>query len=182
MRKEVRKILNQQEEMILEKYRNGSDIGYIVEKLNTTYELVKKTIITFKENNRLKKSFTEEFKTLIAERDMSGVSRRKIARELEINANTVKNACIMFGQVGKEKASSESEFTRIELEEFDLTTCPTCQSKKVNVVDENTTFCKSCGSEHIHHKIFEVLKEEGKKKAKKFVGAYALKINWEYIE
>jgi hypothetical protein len=156
-------VLNQQEETILEKYRNGSDIGYIVEKMNISPRLVKQTILAFKEANRLKKSFTDEFKMLIAERDSNGVSRRQIASELEINANTVKKACEMFGQSNKEKASSENEYTKIE-GKFPLTVCPSCKSKKVNVVDDNTTYCKDCGNEHIHNK------------------DHALKINWEYVD
>jgi hypothetical protein len=159
----VGKVLNQQEETILEKYRNGSDIGYIVEKMNISPRLVKQTIIAFKEANRLKKSFTDEFKMLIAERDSNGVSRRQIASELEINANTVKKACEMFGQSNKEKASSENEYTKIE-GKFPLTVCPSCKSKKVNVVDDNTTYCKDCGNEHIHNE------------------DHALKINWEYVD
>jgi Zn finger protein HypA/HybF involved in hydrogenase expression len=159
----VGKVFNQQEERILEKYRNGSDMGYIVEKLNIPYKIVKQTIISFKEANRLKKSFTKEFKMLVAERDMNGVSRRQIASELEINANTVKKACEEFGQSNKERANSENEYTKIN-GKFPLTVCPSCESKDVNVVDDNTTYCKKCGNEHIHHK------------------TYALKINWEYVE
>lgn len=184
--KGVGEVSSKQEEDILERYRNGSDIGYIVDKLKIPYEEVKKTIISFKTANRLKKSFTDEFKMLIAERDSNGISRRQIASELEINANTVKKACELFGQANKERATSESEFTKIELDKFDLKTCPVCKSSKVNLVDENTTYCKSCGDECIHHKVFksvETIKEDGTKDIRKeLASVYALRVNWEYVE
>jgi transcription initiation factor TFIIIB Brf1 subunit/transcription initiation factor TFIIB len=151
------------EEKILQKYQEGSDVGYIIEKLNISPKLVKQTLLTFKEANRLKKSFTDEFKQVIAERDMNGVSRRQIAQELEINANTVKKACELFGQTHKEKATSENEYTKIE-GEFPLDVCPSCSSDSVNLVDDNTTYCKKCGNEHIH------------------LVDHALKVNWEYVE
>ena len=151
------------EDKILNAYRNGSDLGYIIEKLNIPHKKVKQVIIGFKEANRLKKSFTDEFKMLIAERDSNGVSRRKIASELEINANTVKKACEAFGQAHKEKASSENEYTRIN-KTFPLTICPSCNSNNVNIVEDNTTYCKDCGNEHIHHQ------------------GYTLVVNWEYVE
>jgi transposase-like protein len=159
----VAKLFNKQELKILELYQDGMDIGLMVEKLNVPHRLIKNVLVAYKDANRLKKSFTDEFKMLIAERDMNGVSRRQIAQELEINANTVKKACEQFGQTHKEKATSENEYTRIE-GEFPLTVCPSCKSDKVNVVEDNTTYCKSCGSEHIHNE------------------DHALKINWEYVE
>jgi hypothetical protein len=159
----VAKLFNEQELKILEMYQDGMDVGLIVEKLNIPHKVISKTLELYKENNRLKKSFTDEFKMMIAERDMNGVSRRQIASELGINANTVKKACEQFGQTHKEKASSENEYTRIE-GSFPLDVCPSCKSKSVNVVDDNTTYCKKCGSEHIHNK------------------DHALKINWEYVE
>lgn len=151
------------EDKILSSYRDGTDMGYIVEKLNVTYKLIKTTLLSHKENSRFKKSFTDEFKKMIAERDMNGISRRQIAQELEINANTVKKACEEFGQSNKERASSDSEYTKIK-GKFPLTVCPSCKSDKVNVVDDDTTYCMGCGSEHIHKK------------------TYALKVNWEYVE
>lgn len=154
---------NEFEEKILEAYRDGSDLGYIIESLNTTHKRIKEILIRYKEHNREKRTFTEEFKRLIAERDINGVARRQIAEELEINVNTVKKACEQFGQAFKEKATSDQTYTRID-GEFDLKSCPSCGSKKVNVVEDNATYCKSCGSEHI-------IKKD-----------HALKINWEYLD
>lgn len=156
-------MFNELELKVLEAYQEGSDLGYIVECFNITYSRVKQILIAFKDANREKRTFTDDFKRVIAERDINGVSRRQIAMELEINVNTVKKACAKFGQALKDRASSENEYTRIE-GKFDMNTCPSCGSNDVNEVEENTTYCKKCGSEHIH-------KED-----------HALKLNWEYLD
>jgi Zn finger protein HypA/HybF involved in hydrogenase expression len=156
-------MLNELEQKILDAYQDGSDVGYIIECLNTTHSKVKEVLLAYKDANRYKRTFTDEFKRMIAERDINGVARRQIALELEINVNTVKKACEQFGQAFKEKATSENEYTRID-GEFGLDTCPSCGSNSVNIVEDNTTYCKKCGNEHI-------IKED-----------HALKINWEYLD
>lgn len=124
------------------------------------------TIITVlnehKELNRYKKTFSDDFKKMIAQRDMNGVARKTIATELKLNANTIKKACEKFGQSNKDRATSANAFTRIN-GKFSMDACPSCSSSKVNEVDENTTYCLKCGSEHIHKK------------------DHVLKINWEYL-
>jgi hypothetical protein len=156
-------LFNEQERKILDAYQDGSDIGYIIESFNITHSTVKQVLLSFKDANRHKRTFTDEFKKVIAERDKNGIARRQISLELEININTVKKACELFGQSFKDKASSENEYTRID-GEFDLKSCPSCKSKNVNVIDENCVYCKKCGNEHI-------IKID-----------HALKINWEYLD
>jgi predicted RNA-binding Zn-ribbon protein involved in translation (DUF1610 family) len=161
--KGVPKMFNELELKVLEAYQEGSDLGYIVECFNITHSRVKQILTAFKDANRVKRTFTDDFKKVIAERDINGVPRRQIALELEINVNTVKKACGKFGQALKDRASSENEYTRIE-GEFDLKTCPSCGSSNVNIVEDNTTYCKKCGNEHI-------INED-----------HALKLNWEYLD
>lgn len=151
------------EDKVIEMYRNGNEVEYIIESLNITYKRVKQILIGLKESSRYKRTFTDEFKKIIAERDMNGISRRQISLELEINANTVKKACEKFGQTLKERASSDNEFTRID-GKFNLSECPLCKSKDVNKVDDNTIYCMSCGNEFIINK------------------DHVLKVNWEYVE
>ena len=148
---------------ILEAYSDGSPLGLIIESFNITHRKVLEILITHKEENRFKRTFTDEFRKMIAERDMNGVARSTIAKELELNVNTVKKACEAFGQTLKERATSEKAFTRID-GKFKLSTCPSCGSKKNNLVDDKTTFCMSCDSEHEYH------------------SDHVLKINFEYIE
>lgn len=152
------------EQKVLDAYSDGSEIALIITSFNITHKKVMEILNTYKEENREKKSFKDDFKKMVAQRDINGVARSAIAKELEINPNTVKKFCEQFGQALKEKsAMSEKAYTRID-GEFDLKSCPTCNSKKVNVVDENTTYCLKCGNEHIHHE------------------DHVLRINFEYIE
>lgn len=151
------------EEKVVKAYRSGSEMGYIIESLNITYKRVKQILLNLKESNRHKRTFTDEFKRIIAERDMNGISRRQISLELEINANTVKRACEQFGQTFKDKATSDNQYTRLD-GEFDMSECPTCKSKNVNEVDDNTTYCLECGGEHIFKK------------------DHVLRVNWEFVE
>lgn len=151
------------EERVIEAYRDGSEMGFIVESLNISYKQVKSILINLKESSRYKRTFTDDFKKIIAERDMNGVSRRQISLELEINANTVKKACEAFGQSLKERASSDNEYTKID-GVTNMSQCPHCKSKSINEVDVNTYYCMDCGDEFI------------------FKGNYALKVNWEYVD
>jgi transposase-like protein len=156
-------MFNELEQKILDAYRLGSDITYIVECFDISSKDLKSLLLRYKDSNRSGRTFTDEFKMMIAERDISGVARRRISVELEVNINTVKKSCEKFGQSLKDVATSENAYTRIE-GSFDMSVCPSCHSRNVNEVDDKTTYCKSCGSECIH--------EED----------YALSINWEYLE
>lgn len=151
------------EQKILEAYADGSPLELIIDSFDLERSQVLDILLTYKENNRFKKTFTNEFKRLIAERDINGIARKKIAEELQLNVNTIKKACENFGQAIKEKATSDNIFTRID-GEFDLKICPSCGSKRNNLVDEKTTFCLTCDSEHVYHK------------------DHVLKVNFEYIE
>jgi len=156
-------VSNELEQRVLNAYQDGSDIGYIIESFNITHEKVKEILLSYRDSNRYKRTFTDEFKMMIAERDINGISRRQISLELEINVGTVKKACELFGQALKDRASSENEYTRID-RAYDTSTCPTCNSKDVNEVDLNTYYCKKCGDEHIH------------------LIDHVLKLNWEYLD
>lgn len=164
--------MNSLEERIIEAYRDGSELGYIVESFNIPYKRVKSILINLKESSRYKRTFTDEFKTIIAERDANGVSRRQISLELEINANTVKRACEQFGNSLKGRAVSDNEFTRIDGAK-DMTVCPSCKSSKVNEVDVKTIYCMSCGDEFVF---------KSEKIDKDNYNHYALKVNWEYLD
>lgn len=151
------------EQKILEAYADGSPIGLIMESFNVSREQITEILDAHLEANRYKRTFTDEFKRMIAERDINGIPRRQIALELKLNVNTIKKACEQFGQALKERATSDNAYITV-IRDFDLSTCPSCESKKVNVVDENTTYCKSCGNESVHNE------------------DHALILKWEYID
>lgn len=150
-------------QMILEAYAEGSPLSLIAESFKIREESVKGILLDYKEQNRFKRTFTDEFRTVIAERDINGVARSTIASELKLNINTIKKSCEKFGQSLKDKATSDKAFTRID-GEFSMSTCPSCGSKKNNIVDDNATYCMSCDSEH------------------EYYDSYVMKVNFEYIE
>lgn len=163
------------EEKVIGAYADGSELGLIVESFNITYKQVTQILASFKEANKGKRSYSDEFKRVIAERDMNGIDRTAIRKELEINSITIKKACEQFGQSSKNKASSENEYTRIE-GEVSKDICPSCKSRKNNIVDEETTYCMDCGKEHVYKT--ETI-QDGEEET---TITYALKVNWEYVE
>jgi hypothetical protein len=151
---------------VLDAYADGSPLSLIIESFNITYKQVEKILLDYKEDSKYKKSFTDDFKTMIAERDINGgkdITRSSIAKELQINPNTVKKACEQFGQSLKDKAVNEKAYTRL-FGVFKISICPSCDSNKVNTVEDNIIYCLKCESEHI-------FKED-----------HVLKVNYEYIE
>lgn len=144
-------------------YKNGNDLNIIIRSLNLTKEESLEILKIFKEKNRFKNTFTEDFKKVIAERDSFGISRNQISYELGLSINTIRKACEKYGQKIKEKASSENLFTKID-GNFEMSVCPSCKSKNVNKVDDITTYCKDCGNEHEYH------------------DEYVLRLNWEYLD
>lgn len=163
------------EQKVIEAYADGSQLTLIAESFNISETQVIEILRNFKEKSRYKKTFTDEFKKVISERDINGIARRTIGEELGINASTVKKACEKFGQAIKEKATSDQAYTRID-GEFDLKVCPSCGSNKNNLVDDSTTFCMSCDSEHEYY--FGEKDEDDEW----VENPYVLKINFEYIE
>ena len=148
---------------IINAYADGSPLSLIAESFNLTVEELKELLISYKKSNKMSKSFTEDFKKVIAERDINGIARNSIAKELGINISTVKKACEKYGQSLKDKAISENLYTRIN-GDFNMKKCPSCNSSNNNSVDENTTYCMSCDSEH------------------EYYDGYVLKLNFEYLE
>ena len=148
---------------IINAYADGSPLSLIAESFNLTVEELKELLISYKKSNKMSKSFTEDFKKTIAERDINGIARNSIAKELEINISTVKKACEKYGQSLKDKAISENLYTRID-GDFDMKKCPSCNSRKNNSVGENATYCLDCDSEH------------------EYYDGYVLKLNFEYLE
>lgn len=160
---------------ILESYADGNLVSMIAENHNISEKEVIDILIEFKNESKHKKTFTDEFKTMIATRDMNGASRSSISTELGININTVRKACEQFGQATKEKAVSDNLYTRVD-GEFSVNTCPSCGSRRNNLVDENTTFCMDCSMEHEYN--FGKKDEDGNWIEK----PYILKVNFEYLE
>lgn len=151
------------QERIIAAYADGSPVEVIAESFNLTHELVLKELHDFRDQRRNKRAFSNAFKKMIAERDLSGEARSAIAKDLGVNINTVKKSCEEFGQTLKERATSDNFYTRIE-GEFPTTECVSCKSKDYNLVEDNTYYCFKCGKEHIHN------------------DDHVLQVNWEYLD
>ncbi|MFQ3543682.1 hypothetical protein Q7A53_06320 [Halobacillus rhizosphaerae] len=150
---------------VIDAYADGSELSTILVSFNITHKQLTEILLTYKEESKYKRTFTDEFKTVIAERDSNGIPRSHIANELQLNVGTVKKACEKFGLAVKEKAVSDNEFT-LMCGNFTLDKCPTCNSRKNNMVDENETYCMDCGSSHIYG-------DDGK---------HVQKINWDHVD
>lgn len=151
-------------EDVVEEYEQGHPISYIAEMLGIEESVVLGFLRQHRDNSRLPNSYTDDFKQMIAMRDLNdGVTRSSISKELEVNPNTIKKACNKYGQALKGKSKSEQMYLRID-GVFARDKCPSCKSKKINEVDDNTYYCKDCGDEHI------------------FYDEYIQKINFEWVD
>ena len=150
-------------EKIIEAYMNGMEIDAIAEGCQLAPGDVLDRLRHHKEQSIHKRTFSDAFKRMIAERDLSGVARASIAKELGLNISTVKKSCELFGQNYKERAVSENMYTRIEGNAAN-DRCVKCESRHYNEVEEHTYFCFTCGAEAIHG------------------DGYVLLVNWEYVD
>ncbi|UGO50770.1 hypothetical protein PQE68_gp179 [Bacillus phage vB_BanS_Sophrita] len=174
---------------IINAYSEGSDIKFISECFSITEERVLEELRNFKEQSRFKRTFTDEFRIMVAERDMRQIPRSRIAEELQLNVATVKSACEKFGNALKEVASNDNVYSIVE-EVKDIKTCPTCGNKKVNEIESvfgnsvvDGIFCLECGDEHfIVHKFDEVKDEDGEVVSRDYLDSDVYRVNFEYLE
>lgn len=158
---------NKLQDKILSSYRGGSEIELISYVLNVDIDIILQTIRNYKKSSKHKNSYTVEFKTMIAERDMNGVSRTNIKNELDIHENTIRKFCQKYGVVKKEKETESDELYTYYSEGLLLNSCPKCNGKKLNTVTEyfgEEKYCINCSSQF------------------KQVGDSIHILNWEYID
>lgn len=149
---------------IVEAYADGSSITLMANSFDIMEEEILNVLRSYRDECKTSKSFTDEFKIMIAERDMNeDITRVSIANDLQIHSNTIKKSCEQFGQAVKDKSSTDNFYTRIE-GTFNQEECPSCKSKRVNEVEEDVAHCMECGNEYM------------------FYEDHVLKVNWEYLE
>ena len=152
--------------IIIEEYSKGFSLGIIAENLECDIKEVEEYLLDLKNHSKEGRSFNNEYKTMIANREKRGVSRRKSSKELGINPNTVKNACNEIGlNPPKESDSSGEQEERHDIiisGEIDKN-CVFCDSRRVSKVDKKIVFCIDCNSEY---KVYD---------------DHVMKTNWEYI-
>ena len=146
-----------------EMYGKGMPLSLIAEEFKVTEEEVLKQLRDIKKQSVYGRTYSDNLKQLISKRDAAGVSRRTISFELEVGMATVKRSCEQFGNAFKDASKSDKRYTIIA-GKHDFDKCPLCKSQKVNVVEERTTYCKSCNNEFVHKP------------------DHVLKVNWEYVD
>ncbi|UUV46736.1 DNA-binding protein [Bacillus phage vB_BanS-Thrax4] len=164
---------------VINAYAEGSDINFMAECFGITPQEVLNELRQFKEDSVYKRTFKDEFKIMIAERDMRKITRTSIAEDLQLNVATVKNACEKFGNAIKEFASNDNLYEKVE-GATSIKTCPNCKSSKVNAIDSafhnivvDGIFCMDCGNEYLQVDTYE--KEE-------LISSDVYKVNFEYLD
>lgn len=152
---------------IIKMYSDGADLKVIAKSFNITTSEVKKHLIAYKLEEKFGNGFTDNFRKVIAERDLNGVARAQIARELSVTPITIRRACKKFGDTIKIKTSNDEQTMKL-FGEYTLEECPECESRKINSVDDNIIYCLSCGNEYDFNKY----EKHG----------YIEKVLWEFID
>lgn len=138
------------ENKILKHYRGGSEIELMSYVLNVDIDTILQTVRNYKEQSKYKNSYTIEFKTMIAERDMNGISRTSIKNELDIHENTIRKFCTKYGVAKKETETESDEEYSYYSEGLLLDNCPKCNSRKLNIIMEyngEEKYCMDCSSQ-----------------------------------
>jgi ribosomal protein L37AE/L43A len=152
------------EKSIINMYRKGFELEEIIHNNNVTYKQVTLLLLSLKKENKVNRRFNDYFRKIIAERDMNGVDRYKISKELGISNSTVKKSCEKFGRAIGKRINDDKKFIKISDDKPDFDKCPLCRDSKVNILGDNCHYCLKCGEEF-------VVKKDG-----------LYKINWEYID
>ena len=143
---------------ILKLYKSGASIKEISSELQISEEDVLHKLRDYKESQKRKGQYTEEFMKFVAKRDSHEVLRKDIMSELNISRSFLSKAIEQFGFLKKMNGEESEEFYLKIDSDFNMSTCPECGSKKMNEL--NTLFngvpakgiyCLSCGNEFVTH-------------------------------
>ena len=139
---------------VLSMYGSGIDIETIHSYL-VNYNVDFGSIINIlREVKRSSSSrLPENLRMAIANRDICGVTRSNIAKELDVNLKTIRRSCEKYGSPNKNPVNRDDEI--LELLDYnikmsgDSLLCPKCNYRANSVVDSDTVFfCKNCYEEY----------------------------------
>lgn len=142
------------EEEIIFRYSKGAHIDIIAKELGINIAQIMEALAVFKLNNTRSGSFSDELKKVIAERDLNGVQRSMISKELMISQTTIRKCCKEFGDASKMKKDTSNAYLKIK-GDFSQDICPECSSRHVNEVNELTIYCMNCGGEFVFNDLGE---------------------------
>lgn len=130
-------------------------IGEFMSDLSSTFDDLMGIIVDkhIKSNsNRL----SDDLKKAISNRDKVGISRKSIARELNINYKTVQRACEKYGNANKNMdKSNEEDSKEFVTKDFDFDKangsliCPKCKHRTNQLDSGLAHYCKNCFEEYI---------------------------------
>lgn len=139
---------------VLSMYGSGIDIETIHSYL-VNYNVDFGSIVNIlREGKRSSSSrLPENLRMAIANRDICGVTRSNIAKELDVNLKTIRRSCEKYGSPNKNPVNRDDEI--LELLDYnikmsgDSLLCPKCNYRANSVVDSDTVFfCKNCYEEY----------------------------------
>lgn len=139
---------------VLSMYGSGIDIDTIQNYL-ISYNVDFESIVNIlREGKRSSSSrLPENLRIAIANRDICGVTRSNIAKELDVNLKTIRRSCEKYGSPNKNPVNRDDEI--LELLDYnikmsgDSLLCPKCNYRANSVVDSDTVFfCKNCYEEY----------------------------------
>lgn len=146
------------ENKVLELYKSGVSIKEISSEVKASEDEILNILRNYKESQKQKGQYTEEFMKFVAKRDCHEVLRKDIMSELNISRSFLSRAIEQFGFLKKMNGEDSEEFYSKFDKNFDSSKCPECNSKKVNHlntlyngVPAKGIYCISCGNEFVKH-------------------------------
>ena len=135
---------------ILKVYAYGYDVEFIAEDLDVSVEDILSFLRKFKTESKVNKRFTQEFKDIIGQRYMTGVSDFRIDQELSVGSQTSRRILKSIGlwdENRKRDLNKVDDFIVIDHKDFN--TCPECSSKKITDLTDIrlNSYCRDCGTE-----------------------------------
>lgn len=150
--------LENQPSKLIDLYKSGLSIKEISSQMEISEEEVLNGLREYRDSQKTKGRYTDEFMKLIAKRDCHEVLRKDIMSELGISRNFLSKAIEQFGFLKKMNGEDSEEFYAKLDRNFDSSKCPECKSKRVNHlntlyngVPARGMYCISCGSEFVKH-------------------------------
>lgn len=139
---------------LLDFYRKGYTVEAIQGVMGISKEEVLEHLNEYRLSQRISGKYSDELMQLIAKRDSFDFKRKDIMSELGVSRNFLAKSIEEYGFLNKTTKEAGEEFFMDIPFDFEMDSCPKCESSKINEVetvhgDSPTTgyYCIDCGSE-----------------------------------
>lgn len=151
---------------------DGASIEDIADNVKASPEQVSDILKEYKNSQKVKGVYTEEFMKLIANRDRMNIQRNTIMKELNVSRTILIKSIKKYGFIKKiDNDASEEIIGKIDTANFEFKECPECSSKKINTIETlhndatiNGIYCIKCGNEFFSNR------------------GYIYKVKWENVD